>query len=158
MTMDVFLLHRFVFFPLSLTRVLLDLITWVTQWMLIRSRNCLPCASTSCIHPGFLMGSVLLMFFFVFILCLVCQMLSESLECVSLIALSGFFSYVYLQEEHIKCLNLTFEFQIKCLVFNLLILLILHELFWNSSWAHILIISSWAHILIISSWAHINNF
>jgi hypothetical protein len=56
MTMDVFLLHRFVFFPLSLTRVLLDLITWVTEWMLIRSRNCLPCASTSCIHPGFFNG------------------------------------------------------------------------------------------------------
>ena len=33
--------------------------------------------------------------------------------------------------------------------------MILHELFWNSSWAHILIISSWAHTLIISSWAHI---
>ena len=62
---------------------------WVTWWFLVRGGDYLPIAG-AWVHPRFLVGSMLLIFFvfcvvflllFVFILCLMCPVLTVSLDC-----------------------------------------------------------------------------
>ena len=76
---------------------------WVTWWFLVRDGDYLSIAG-AWIHPRFLVGFMLFVFFvfcavfllFVFILCLMCPVLTVSLDCTFLIAPSGF-SDIYFQ-------------------------------------------------------------
>ena len=77
---------------------------WVTWWFLVRDGDYLPIAG-AWVHPRFLVGSVLFIFLvfcvvflllFVFNLCLMCPVLTVSLDCPFFIAPSGF-SDIYFQ-------------------------------------------------------------
>ena len=64
------------------------LIIWVTWWCLIRGKNCLPFTSTW-VHPRFLVGSVLLIFF---VFCVVyfflyssCVLCAQCCQCLCIV-------------------------------------------------------------------------
>ena len=82
-----------VFFPLSLTRLLLDLIMiWVTWMMSYEKQELLTFWKHLGSSPGYLVGSILLIFlvfcvFLVFVLCLMPNVPYMSLDCLFMIPL-----------------------------------------------------------------------
>jgi hypothetical protein len=99
---------------------------------LIRGRNCLPFASTW-VHPRFLEGSVLLIYLafcvvlcfcvlFVFVLCLLCPMLSMSLDCPCLITRSVF-SGVYFRSYQFSPYTVFILSSKWCIVYKLVLVL-----------------------------------